>query len=327
VTKSMTRLRLRMVFQVDGLPIDPAIAGGIYMTTSEGDVSASIRLPRYGEEIAPGVVTWGGYVEAAGGISRVDLEAFEVQVVFPVKAAAEEVISATDQIIFERLVSSIDEAASVARTTALSFMKWVRVDQPWFGPSDLELPLALPASVELEGTGQRVPIGPTALVTNWLIMGGPYVTETAMGSYIDALRREETPSPASSLLSDALYLARWRTPRDYARGVLLAAIACEVRAKDVLLSHAPQGTEELLRLTLRRARSWELFDTLPKLLAKRSLKDEHVETHRRILRLFDLRNDIAHWARFPPDEAEVALCLEAAERAFEWLAEVEAQDR
>lgn len=115
-------------------------------------------------------------------------------------------------------------------------------------------------------------IGPTHTIANSFVMGGPHVTETAMGSYVEALRRGETPSQAASRTSDALYLARWRTPRDYTRAVLSAAIACEVRAKDVLLSHAPPGTEELLRLTLKRARSWELFDTLPRLLARRSLR-------------------------------------------------------
>lgn len=123
MTRSVTRLRLRMVFQVDGLPIDPALAGGTYMTTSGGDVSASIRLPPYREEVAPGVDTWGGYAETAGGsVSRVDLQVFEVQVAFPVEATAVE-LNSNDRKSFERLRPSIDEAAKVARGTALAFMK------------------------------------------------------------------------------------------------------------------------------------------------------------------------------------------------------------
>jgi hypothetical protein len=160
-------------------------------------------------------------------------------------------------------------------------------------------------------------------MSGWLIMNKGRVTEAEMGAHVSSLREDRTPNAASSLLADSLYLSRWRTPPDHVRGLLLAAIACEVRAKDVLLSLAPTGSDALMEFALRRARPSELFDTLPKQVAGRSLKDSERDTFKRIARLFELRNDIAHWARFPPDAAEVRDCLGAAEALFRWFEELE----
>jgi len=60
-----------------------------------------------------------------------------------------------------------------------------------------------------------------------------------------------SPTVAETLLADADYLILWSTPRDPARALLIAAVACEVTIKDVLRGLAGSTQRPLVELLPR----------------------------------------------------------------------------
>jgi hypothetical protein len=279
--------------------------------------SAYIKIARWREQAIKleGIDTWGGYSGGEETPTELDLRVFEVGVLFPVELSEDEILHQSGD-PSEVLLTAINDAAELAESTALLLKRWARLDQAWLGFGDV-IERITHAPVRVEKSGAIVPIGPTITLAVTLSMGGPMVTPEAMGNLMSHLREGVEPPPAAALLADARYLGRWRHPPDLVRAILLAAISCEVMAKEALLDLAPE-MGRVLELTLRRARWSDLFDNLPRAIAGRSLKEEDRETYGRIGRLFELRNDIAHWAKHP-DPTEAVKSLKAAEAAFAWF--------
>jgi hypothetical protein len=101
----------------------------------------------------------------------------------------------------------------------------------------------------------------------------------------------------------------------------MAAMACEVMAKETLLNVASESGTQLLELMLTKARfpaTEMLFNSIPTALIGRSLKDEQPKMFLGLSRLFSLRNALVHKGQ-QPDPEEVRNCLLAAEVACDWL--------
>ncbi len=130
---------------------------------------------------------------------------------------------------------------------------------------------------------------------------------------------------AETLLADALYLIGLRPP-DCQRAVLSAAIACEVKVKDILRQKVPTDRQSLVDLLLENPRDWSvaapaLFDKATDAALGRSLRTDHRETYENVRKLFELRNRIAHRGE-KPDETEASRVVLAARQVFRWLDEI-----
>lgn len=137
--------------------------------------------------------------------------------------------------------------------------------------------------------------------------------------------REELPLWAR-VLADARYYTwsdEWAAPE---RAVLLAAVACELAAKETLRESAHAETGALVELLLERPRDWSLaavslFDEHLRLVTGHSLRDDDRELWKQVNSLFQERNRIAHrGARMDGETAR--MLVDSAVQATEWLATV-----
>jgi hypothetical protein len=302
------------------LPIHAALVGGQYEVGGSAS-SVTFRFPETDERLAkdePPYAGWAGVDDAP--ISR-ELVDFEVIVGFSVEVDSQ-TASDPSSPAFERLREAIDAAHAIARAKVSLLHRWARLSRPWLGHGDPDATRVTDVIVRRLDTGDRIRIGPTVSISV-VIMNAPPVTPSEMGELVRQLRTDTEPPPTSSMLADALFLGRWREPSDGVGAILLGAIACEVKAKEVLLELATSDTSRLLDLMLTDARAFprpaqELFHTVPRAVLGRSMQEEEPEAFQRLSVLFKRRNAIAHRGEIPDDE-KVSQCLLGAESACSWL--------
>jgi hypothetical protein len=131
------------------------------------------------------------------------------------------------------------------------------------------------------------------------------------------------PDATSSLLAQARYLVIAVRDPQPGLAVLLAAVACEAHAKEVLLNRADAMTKPLLDVFLRRARIFQepalqLFGEVARAVLGRSLRDDNQKLWKQLDQLFQARNKMAHVADRPSLDTARELVF-AAKQAIEWL--------
>jgi hypothetical protein len=136
------------------------------------------------------------------------------------------------------------------------------------------------------------------------------------------------PKVAEILLNDAKYVGLESDHPDLRQAVLLAAIACEVKVKDVLTALASPDQKPILSRLLGnpRGRSMSaaaLFDKGMDSICNRSLRKEDMTLYRNIEHLFQDRNKIAHkGGKGVSDDKVLRGHIKAATWAFVWLNEL-----
>ncbi|MFN7937451.1 MAG: hypothetical protein U0R19_29255 [Bryobacteraceae bacterium] len=116
---------------------------------------------------------------------------------------------------------------------------------------------------------------------------------------------------AERLLADAEHHPAG-IPANRQYSVLMAAIACEVKVKDTLRSGSSSASPR------DRGGVASLFDKAMMALMGRSLRLEDRDLYKRVDRLYQLRNRIAHVGEIPC-EATTREAIDTARSAFEWL--------
>jgi len=149
------------------------------------------------------------------------------------------------------------------------------------------------------------------------------ITPADFAQAVAAITRGDMPPTAENLLSDAEYLAWNARPRDLTRAVLLAAVAAEVKVKTALRSKCAPQLLPLVDVVLDNPRevtlaAASLFDSAASAALGRSLRSDDRELYKRVVRLFEVRNRIAHYGE-APEPTEGADCIGAARGAFTWL--------
>lgn len=198
------------------------------------------------------------------------------------------------------------------------FRRWARLAQPWTGPPDeLVSPLDGLGFLRDTETGAERTVRVPNFAGGSHVVGGDFVTLDDL----DRAASGEIPPIEDELLADARLLGHWSNPRDGVKAVLLAAMACEQKAKRVLTDRAAGNA--LLDWLLSNQRAFpyaarDLFDAVPKALFGRSLRAEDPDLHKEVAELFEARNRIAHVGARPDDEL-TRVKIAAAMRAFQWL--------
>ena len=127
---------------------------------------------------------------------------------------------------------------------------------------------------------------------------------------------------AETLLADSHHFLASQPP-DLSRAVLLAAIASEVKVKEVLRLRSSPQVLPVLDLLLENPRDWSmaaaaLFDKAMLAVTGTSLRTSHRVLFNGISDLFAIRNRIAHRGEKPSEEA-AKKAIVAATQTFAWL--------
>jgi hypothetical protein len=142
-----------------------------------------------------------------------------------------------------------------------------------------------------------------------IVLLGP---EHAPGGQLEQALTAEPAPQAESLLAEAQWALWPSQDPDTKRAVLLAAIALEVKTPEVLRAMASDDSEKLLKASV----NFQL-NAVAKAVGGQALKD-HGHLNRRVKKLFDLRNDVAHRGR-TPDYEDANVAVAAATQVFSWL--------
>ena len=170
--------------------------------------------------------------------------------------------------------------------------------------------------------GEFYPLGMQAPgLASFRPAGALPVTEEFLRAVL-ATGHQESPLTALALLADARHLAS-RTPHDWPRAVLAAAIATEVRAKEALRAAATDNARPLVDYLLDNPRdaslaAANLFDKAMQAVCGRSLRIDDQDLFKEVTFLFQVRNEIAHHGLRPTADRGARAVL-AAVGAFTWL--------
>jgi hypothetical protein len=211
----------------------------------------------------------------------------------------------------------LESAVTAMRSAATRLSDSIRVVQPSVGLAG-ECPEMLSISAINEATGEEMAV-PVPLKPGYgLAVGYPILTIEMAQEVM-----ENGPSPTRSLLAQASYLSWSTSDPQPGLAVLLAAVACEAHAKEILLQRVDPITRSLLDTLLRKPRIFqepavELFGDVAKAVLGKSLKDDDRNLWKDIVNLFELRNRMAHVADRPSLERVKELTV-AARRAMDWL--------
>lgn len=214
------------------------------------------------------------------------------------------------------------KAREVVRRLARDLVDWTRIikSQEWLSEHVQELPFTHPGGAWNDETGEPLP----------MVVGLPIeMIDRPVGSEIDAAfvatlparLQESTPLPAL-LLADARFFARRKGGAERQRAVLLAAIATELKVKQVLRNVPPQKAT-FVDIIIDSPRDVSvaavaLFDKTLQAAIGHSLREEQKDLFKRIGRLFELRNLIAH-SGLIPDLGEARLVVNSAREVSDWL--------
>lgn len=217
-------------------------------------------------------------------------------------------------------------AQAVADSALADFIDWARVwGEPWLGLHRQVPPQVGTKLIFDDEHDKALPVGQ---LQPYLGRDHPIVglTSEDFSHVAKHLGAREEPALADVLLADAVFLSS-EARSDPGRAVLTAAIALEVRVKEVLQNAASPEARRIVDLMLDNPRDWPqpaaaLFDKAMVAVTGRSLRLEQHEIYKTIDRLFQARNAVAHSGKLP-SEQEAREFSETARVAFAWLGSVE----
>ena len=222
----------------------------------------------------------------------------------------------------------LDDAYDLASKATLSFLRLVRALHGfhWLGLSNDEIASAGPSDLIETSTGRRLPVGHTQRIYGVAFSHETALAPTDIEQLLKRVADGEMPPVAEALLADAEHLATAGlrfVSSDALRAVLMAAIACEVKAKINLRERASQEQKSMIEYMLSNQReitltAAELFNSVMKASQGRSMQEDDEALFEDVQTLFKVRNRVAHQGQSPTIKEARAL-VAAARRAFNWL--------
>jgi hypothetical protein len=213
------------------------------------------------------------------------------------------------------------EATQVAGRNVRLCIEWLRVRGSYWVGLGGEQPRFVGDSIEFVDIDENevIPVS-TSLHVTVIRQHDPdrALDISSLEALLKRVAKGEEPEVAESLLADAAYLCEYTHEAN--RAILLAAIACELRVKQVLRRRAKPGqAQQLIEQLIPRQRPVSgLFDKPMKIVAGRSLRESEPELWKSVVDLFSQRNGIAHRGETAPrDDAGAA--VNAASKVFAWL--------
>jgi hypothetical protein len=330
-TSGPRMLRAEFVFQLADLFVSADAWGSAAEFTREGR-RVRLSVPAFGgdpaTDVAPPTFGGKGVLDEATGVWGWSIVSVTVAVFGELDVDLVDLrLGAIDREAAARARAFLNEATAVAGGVIRDVIDWTRVllDQRWLGLTGATPPLDESSpQVFDEASGKKIALGEVRS-EGWLV-------DTKALLDLDFLQRvlpprladgRVPPPVAELLLADALFHVRGVTPGDYARAVLLAAVALEVMVKDTLRTKTHPGKRALVDLVIESPRevsvaAAQLFDSGCEAALGRSLRTTNRDLYKRIDTLFQRRNAFAHRGIFPTQE-EARDGVAAARTAKFWL--------
>jgi hypothetical protein len=331
-----TRLCFRTRYEVNDLWLAPEALGRLFVSFVDDDVSVGVRIPSAPEDLqfpSDDVVrvsacsispTFTG-TGASVSVRVVSVEAeFNGAVSTHRRRAAEGAKEAGDETALDRFADECDTAIRPFRKLVDdTFAKWihrVRVEgkQPWLG-SSAERPRQYGNShlVDIENDGFLMGWGPKQSMK---FRSGVNAMPLATLERISEASKLGTPLAADdTLIADARFLIHEAHDTDVQRGVLLAAIACEIRSKQSISDRAPKSKTAEAKGALSSCSSIHvLASKVSQQILGRSLEVDDPDLFDQIKNLTKIRNAIVHEAASPSEEQAREL-LAAVDSYVIWL--------
>jgi len=263
---------------------------------------------------AGGVQREGEWVSRTLGLVRLSVE-----LQLPDAAAEEH----PDRATIDEVLELVRSAAEVARGCLHDYVDLVRTHygQYWLAHSGQIPRMAWLTSVVDMGSGERLRYGYSDPLKVHVHLG----SELSANAHTDALQgveKGQTAGVPELLLADAMYLAEISDARQYREATIMAAVAAEVRIKEVLDLVCPDASRSILDFALNNPRDVSvqaaaLYDKAAEAVTGRSLRKENRQLYKSLSGLFEHRNAVAHRA-FAVEKSQVAADVAAARDALQW---------
>lgn len=219
----------------------------------------------------------------------------------------------------------LEAGVATAQRAVDGWISWVRATgtQPWLGIASSSPPQhGRSRLLHRDSDEPLLELGPEQRL---VFRSGEAALESAQ---LEQIRIEliegRSPPITSLLLNDASFLSREAATVDEPRALMAAAMACEIKAKEVLSRRCrPSAREEVDAMLKRTSNLPRLLDQLMVKATGRSLRDEDLDLHKASQKLFHLRNEIVHEGRIS-DHDNARTVVAAARRIVGWLDKVEA---
>jgi hypothetical protein len=352
---SMGKLRMTFHYAVRGLLVQEGLLGAdVSVPTDGGEVIVTFPLQEAqeeGAESASPAPAFNDRFPAREDMPLVD-GARDLHVVMSAEAAdsdtprAAEVdllravivldgvgVSAADyapdgkvtQASHERLTAAMNAASSKVDQAIERLIAWSRIQrrQTWLGLYGESVERAGSDEVVDLDAKRRLPWPARADFSFKVVERDAPWTSTTLSELPRLITDRGLPAVAETLLADADFLILWAKPRDPARALLVAAVACEVKIKNVLQELATDVQAPLVELVLENPRDWSmaasaLFHKPLRAITGSSLKDVDPQLYGRVRGLFERRNALAHRGHAPAF-ADAFDAVKAAREVFTWL--------
>lgn len=225
----------------------------------------------------------------------------------------EAVLAAVDAFDAARVAIEAEVEAVLGRLRALK-------QQAWLGLS-VDRPRMVGYGLYDPTTGDRLPVGLTQHGTSTMPSKQSAVSRADLENAVAEVTAGAEPPLAETILADARYLAWHQEPAHPSQAILMAAIACEIKAKADIRARCKPEQNQLIRYLLDERRATgarPLFHEIPRRSQGRSLLESNKQLYDRIHRLFERRNEIAH-SGVVPSADEAGDLVRGARDAFRWL--------
>jgi hypothetical protein len=197
--------------------------------------------------------------------------------------------------------------------------------QEWLGLSGEKAQL-VSSPVLVDDNNRRFPVN-IVLPALTIRVDVSRIDATQFGEAMERAQNKEQPPVARSLLADAAYLVMDQQADQSRAALVLAAIACEVHAKDTLRRLARPRQDVLLELLLTQPRDWsfaavQLFDKVMQAIVGTTLREVDHKLWKAVTALFEDRNRVVHRGG-AIERTRVYEHVVTAKRAFGWLDSIE----
>lgn len=304
----MNEIRIDAVYRASSEPtvgrlcnIDPALAARP-LTTSIGSFDVVLEFPKVqGRLPTPGYLSWSE--DETGMLTALSPAYFTAHTVFTYASGLAK----------PALREEMRSAVAAVRFAAARLSDALRIEQPPVGMvGELPIALSLKATDLTQGLELRAP---EPLNPGYAIIAGlpALTTEAAKSALKDGV------SPPRALLAQARYLTQSTNSPQPGIAVLLAAVAVETHAKQMLTASWPPGSTPSLRSLRERHRTAaDLYGAIAKTVFGRSLEEEDPALWEELRALFKARNKMAHESHAPA-HGEAGPHVVAAMRSMAWL--------
>jgi hypothetical protein len=212
---------------------------------------------------------------------------------------------------------NLEEAVEVLKAGATRLTDGLRIAQPVIGLAG-DSPQALTLSAVDTATGENLSLGTPLNKSSPMAVGYPVVdAEMVAHALAGDLDVPEI------LLAQSAYWTLWTPNPKPGLGVLLVAMACESKARRVLMQRVSKEMEPLLTILFDKPRVFQqpahdLFDNVADAVLGKSLRRDDDALWKQVVKTFELRNKMAHRGS-EPTRSQAGPLVAAGYKVFEWL--------